>query len=87
MDKLPVKKPRKALFKVQLNSKNPSKDLKHFRRNSVLDEEEDENNEDLDASVVLAHWKQNVATKKNPTVFPAQMKTTQVPRPKRSLNH
>ena len=88
MDKLPVKKPRKALFEVQLNSKNASKDLKNFRRNSVVDEEEDENNEDLDESIVLAHWKQNVAAKKKSNGFsPAQMKTTQVPRPKRSLNH
>ena len=69
MDKLPVKKPRKALFEVQLNSKNPSKDLRNFRRNSVVDEEEDENNEDLDESVVLARWKQNVAAKKKSNGF------------------
>ena len=69
MNKLPVKKPRKALFEVQLNSKNPSKDLKNFLQNSVVDEEEDENNEDLDESVVLARWKQNVAAKKKSNGF------------------
>ena len=38
--------------------------MKNFRGNSIVDEEEDENDEDLDENIVLARWKKNVATKK-----------------------
>ena len=68
-NKSQVKKPRKALFKVQLNSKSPLEDLKNFRGNSVVDEEEDENDEDLDENIVLACCKRNVAGKKKSKHF------------------
>ena len=38
--------------------------MKNFRGNSIVDEEEDEKDEDLDENIVLARWKKNVAAKK-----------------------
>ena len=88
INKPSVKKARKALFEVQLNSKNPLEDLKNFSGNSVVDKAEDENDEDLDEKRCFSLLEEKCGRQeKLQRFFPAQMETTQVPKPKRLFIH
>ena len=71
--KPPSKRPRKALFQVQFDREKTMQDMKVSSEEAGDDDEDLE--EDLDESIVLARWKQNVA---------AKTKTNDFSRPNRS---
>ena len=84
--KPPLKRPRKALFQVQFD---PAKTLQDFKDLSTSSSEElagdvDEHlEEDLDESIVLARWKQNVASKTKSNGFSRQHRNVLDLKPKK----